>query len=107
MTSLVNDFKDFLSSNDILVTIIATILSSHISSVSDSLMKNIIMPLVNIDLNGDGKPDRDNLEDITFHFCGVELKIGKFLLTLLEFLIILMIIFAINSVAGQSKNIPL
>jgi len=102
MSEIYSDFKDFLSDNNILVTIIATILSSNITMLTKSLMDNIIMPIINIDMNNDGTPDRENLENWVVKVKGVEFKVGQFILTSIEFLFILIIIYLINKF---SKNV--
>ena len=101
MSEIYSDFKDFLSDNNILVTIIATILSSNITMLTTSLMDNIIMPIINIDLNNDGTPDRENLENWIVNFKGAEIKVGQFILTSIEFIFILIVIYLINKF---SKN---
>ncbi|ADO67327.1 hypothetical protein crov294 [Cafeteria roenbergensis virus] len=99
MSQIYVDFKDFLKDNDIIVTIIATIVSSNISMLSKSFMKNLVMPIINIDLNNDGIPDRQNLDNWVIHMKGVDLKIGQFLLTFIEFFLILIIIYLINKLS--------
>ena len=96
MSKIYYDFKDFLLDNNIIITIIATVLSSNITMITKSLMDNIIMPLYNIDLNNDGISDRTNLENFIITYYGTEFKIGKFILTLIEFFIILFILYIIN-----------
>lgn len=101
MSDIYGDFKDFLIDNDIIVTIIATILSSNVTTLTKSLMDNLILPLVNIDLNNDGIPDRQNLEDWVVDFKGAKIKIGKFMLTFIEFFLIMIIIFFINKLSKK------
>lgn len=99
MSGIYRDFKDFLADNNILVTIIATLLSTNITTISKSLMNNIIIPLINIDLNNDGVPDRQNLQQLVININGAKIKIGEFILTIIEFFLILIIIFTINKLS--------
>lgn len=101
MSDIYGDFKNFLVDNDIIVTIIATILSSNVTTLTKSLMDNLIIPLINIDLNNDGKPDRENLESWVVDFRGAKIKIGKFLLTFIEFFFIMILIFFINKLSKK------
>ena len=97
--SLIKNIKIFLedNQNEILIAIIVTLLSSSVSNVGTSLAENILSPLANIDLNRDGKSDKQNLEEWVVNISGAEIKIGKFILSLLELLIILIIISILNS----------
>lgn len=94
---------DFFSKNQILTTLIGTVLASNITLLTKSFMDNIIMPVINMDLNNDGEPDRETLEKFEIHFGGIDMKIGKFLLTIIEFSIILLIIYTINNIAQKIK----
>lgn len=96
MKNIIDNIMKFLVDNKILITIIGTVLSTEVANLSKSLVDNIIMPLINIDLNRDGKPDRQNLDEWEIEIKGTKIKIGSFLLTLIEFGFIVLIIFLVN-----------
>ena len=87
---------NIVDKNEIIVTIVATIISGSVSNLFQSLIDNIISPFINIDLNGDGVPDQHNLKNFTINVGGKEIKIGKFIFNLIEFIIVLVIIHLIN-----------
>lgn len=97
--SLLDNLKIFLEENhnDILIAVIITILSTSVANVGTSLAQNIVSPLLNIDLNGDGKADRKNLEEWEVKTLGTEIKVGKFVLSLLELILVVMIVVMLNS----------
>ena len=96
------EINDFFTENQILTTLIGTILASNITLLTKSFMDNIVLPIINMDLNNDGEPDRETLEKFELNFSGINMKIGKFILTTIEFSIILFIIYIVNNI---SKNI--
>lgn len=96
-----SEVSDFFKENEILTTIIATILAANISTLTKSLMDNILMPLINIDINNDGEADRDTLKKFHIKFRGVDIKIGEFILTLIEFTVILFIIYSIHKLSKK------
>jgi large-conductance mechanosensitive channel len=96
-----SEVSDFFKENEIITTIIATILAANISTLTKSLMDNILMPLINIDINNDGEADRDTLKKFYIKFRGVDIKIGEFILTLIEFSIILFIIYYLHKLSKK------
>ena len=86
---LENKFYQFLLKNNILATIIITILSSSIDELSISFIENIITPIITKDTNNDGVMDLQKLEDKKITLFGITLNIGKFFITALKFCLIL------------------
>ena len=61
MTS--NDFYIFIKDNQIIATAIATIFSRLIADVSYSFIDNILLPIINIDLDNDGKAEINSFKN--------------------------------------------
>ena len=89
-------FKEFLVENNIMVTVIATIVSSCVTELSESLVSDLILPILNRDGDGDGKADIQNLEDYELNTNGIKFKIGKFVLVVIKASIILFIIYQLS-----------
>ena len=91
-----NDFYIFIKDNQIVTTAIATIFSRIITDVSYSFIENILLPIINIDLDDDGKADINNLKNKKITFSGVTIKIGPFILEIIKFLCILYILYHLS-----------
>lgn len=84
----INDFLSFLKNNNILSTIIATVMSTYITQLTTSFADDIVMPIIYRDGDEDGKADIKSLENTIMKVNGVKIKIGKFLVVLLKVTII-------------------
>jgi large-conductance mechanosensitive channel len=91
-----NDFYIFIKDNQIITTAIATIFSRLITDVSYSFIENILLPIINIDLDDDGKADIDSFKNKKIKISGVTLKIGPFLIEILKFISILYILYQLS-----------
>ena len=74
----INDFLSFLKNNNILSTIIATVMSTYITQLTTSFADDIVMPIIYRDGDGDGKADIKSLENTVMKVNGINIKIGKF-----------------------------
>ena len=61
-----------------------------------SFVENIILPIFNRDMNEDGIPDINNFENIELDIFGIKIKMGKFAVAILRFLLILYIVFLVS-----------
>lgn len=98
-----NNFIDFIEDNNIFITIIATLLSSNINKMANSLVQNIVMPILDFDLNNDGKPDKKKLENIVISFKGINIRIGRFLVSLFEFCFMVYVLYIITKFFKKTK----
>jgi large-conductance mechanosensitive channel len=92
----IKQFYTFLKDNQIVSTAVATIFSKIISDLSYSFIDNILLPVINIDMDNDGKSDIENIKNKIFKFRGIHLKIGLFMIEILKFIIILFILFLLS-----------
>ena len=56
----------------------------------------IILPIFNRDMNEDGIPDINNFENIELDIFGIKIKMGKFAVSIIRFLLILYIVFLVS-----------
>lgn len=89
-------FMKFLSNNNVLATAIAAVLSERISDVTNSVVDNILMAIINRDGDGDGKSDIDELQNRTVVISGMKFGVGKVLISLIKFIIITYMIFMLT-----------
>ena len=64
--------------------------------MATSFVENIILPIFNRDINEDGVPDINNFENIELDIFGIKIKMGKFAVSILRFLIIIYIVFLVS-----------
>ena len=94
--SLINEFSNFLKNNNLGTTIVATIISSYITELGISFSDNIILPIIDQDLDGDGKPDIGKLKNLVMNVGKCKLKLGEFFITFTKVLLMFIIIFIIQ-----------
>ncbi len=94
--SIVSEFKEFISKGNVLDLAVGVIIGAAFGKIVTSLTENIIMPVVGM---GVGKID---FSAITLG----PMKIGLFLNTVIDFLIIAFIIFLIVKGANSIKKAP-
>ena len=87
------DFFTFLKNKNIEGLIVGSILSSRIDTISEDLLNYIILPILSIDRDNDGKADITVLEKMNINIYGITFEIGKFLISLIKFIIILLLLF--------------
>jgi large-conductance mechanosensitive channel len=92
----INEFYTFLVENHIISTSIATIFSRVITDLCYSFIDNILLPIINIDVDHDGKADINDLKNKQVDIYGIKLKIGPFSIELIKFLVILFILFLLS-----------
>jgi large-conductance mechanosensitive channel len=90
---MINDFYIFIKDNHIIATAIATIFSKIITDLSYSFIDNILLPIINIDLDDDGKSDINNIKNKIINLYGISFKVGPFVIEIIKFVCILLMLF--------------
>lgn len=91
-------FVQFLKDNNILVTVVATIISSCVTELSESMVNDLILPIINRDSDGDGEADIKDLATYEYKVKGIKFKVGKFLMIAIKFMIILFATYQISKI---------
>ena len=89
-------FKEFLQKNKAFATAASIVIATQISSLASSFTENIIVPIFNRDLNKDGIKDIQNFEDLKIKLFGIEIQLGKFIIDIIKFFVILYVVFIIS-----------
>ena len=89
-------FKEFLQKNKAFATAASIVIATQISSLASSFTENIIVPIFNRDLNKDGIKDLQNFEDLKIKLFGIEFQLGKFIIDIIKFFVILYVVFIIS-----------
>lgn len=97
-------FLKFLMDNNILQVIVAAILSDKINDVTDSIVNDLVMPIINRDGDGDGEEDIKGLSEMKYTFWGMTFRIGKVIYALIKFFIVAYLIFIVYKLILASLN---
>lgn len=98
MKNFFKDFKDFLNKGSLLELATAVVMGGALKSVIDSLVKNLIMPLINlISPNKSFSEWSLKVQNATFSY-------GKIIESLINFVIIGFVVFIILKVMAKFSN---
>ncbi|MDR0315016.1 MAG: MscL family protein, partial [Oscillospiraceae bacterium] len=114
--SFIEEIKNFMTTGNSVYTAVGVIIGAALQNVSDSLVSNIIMPIVNTVLNGAGVKNKfialapgvfSTLSEA--ESAGVEIiDYGNLIGTAIYFCLLAVIVYAIikamNKVPGKSQN---
>lgn len=89
-------FQQFLEKNKAFATASAIVIATQLSVLATSFVENIILPIFNRDLNEDGIPDINNFENIELDIFGIKIKMGKFAVSIIRFILIIYIVFFVS-----------
>jgi hypothetical protein len=78
------DIASYVTNETMMTHIISIIIITVIKDVAGSILKFLLKPIMNIDINNDGTPDRKTLENLSFTVLGMKFEIGKLIFKLIE-----------------------
>ena len=87
------NFRRYIIENGVVDTAIGYSMGKHIGNITESLFNNIVLPFFNKDSDGDGVEDFKSFEEYKKKIFGIEFKIGKFILDLVKFLLMIYCLF--------------
>ena len=93
---LLENFLDFFKNNNMYATVVGTVLSMYIHDCAQSLTNDIIIPIIDRDIDNDGKPDINIIKNYQLNIMGTKLRVGNFLVHIIKVLIIVVLIFCSN-----------
>ena len=102
---MLDDFYEFLNKNNIMPIIVATLLSDHLSNLAKSFTDDLILPIIDRDLDGDGQPDIKELKNYKIKFNGITFKVGNFCVVLLKVFIVLFLIYVVKRFFNKKTSI--
>lgn len=97
------NFLDFLDKKEIFEIMVSTTIALNTKELVDSLISNIINPLIHIDRDNDG------IADDTFHkhldnLFNKNINLGKFILKLIQYILVIVIIYFIFNIISHLNN---
>ena len=101
MKKFLNEFKEFIARGNVIDLAVAVIIGGAFQSIVQSLVKDIISPIIGLFANQD-------FSHLVFTISGVEIKYGSFITNVINFIIMAFVIFvlvkAINKVSTFAKT---
>ena len=93
-------FIEFLKKNNVFSAIIAAVFAKHLNEILKTVLNGVIKPIMNIDRDGDGVRDIKKIEDFEISIKGMKFKVGKIIVALIEFAIVMYLIYLITRMAN-------
>ena len=94
-----NKFFRILNQHNIISLMIAGVLSNKLNEITTAFVNNMILPLFNY------HKKNIKLEDITYIYKGREIKIGKFIVSFIKFIIIIDVVYLLSILLKQKRKI--
>lgn len=96
-------FLSFLSEYNIIGITIATLLVERINKLLNEFISDILVPFFVTDINNDGVEDINEVDDISFTLNGKKIPIGKFVLSVVKFMLMIFLVFFISKMIKRFK----
>lgn len=94
-------FIYFIKENSMIKIAISIVISKYVYALTYSLLDNLILPIFNIDINNNKKKDINLIKDLELNFFNSKIKIGEALYSIIQFVIIIYIIFFVNQIFNK------
>lgn len=94
--TIIDEFILFLKNNNVMATLIATVLSTYVTELTTSFADDIILPIIYRDGDGDGKADIKSLKKLKFNFYGITFKVGNFVTIFLKVTVVFIVLFLVK-----------
>ena len=93
-------FVKFLNNNSIFAFMISALLTERLNDLISCIMNDLIIPIINIDTDGDGQKDIKIIENKKLNFFGIRIKIGKFITCIIKFILVFYLIFFMSKIGN-------
>ena len=97
-------FIYFIKENSMIKIAISIVVSKYVYALTYSLLDNLILPIFNIDINNNKKKDINLIKDLEFNFFNSKIKIGEAFYSIIQFVVIIYVIFIVNQLFNKSDN---
>jgi len=91
--TLLDEFKAFAFKGNVVDLAVGVIIGAAFGKITDSLVKNVIMPLIGVVTGGSADKASDWASKLTWHTTRGDIPYGLFLAELLNFLIVAVVLF--------------
>ena len=104
MKKFLNEFKAFAMRGNVMDLAIGVIIGGAFSGITNSLINDIIMPIIGIFVG------EDTFASLAFHIGSAEILIGNFIQAIFNFIILAFVVFcmvkALNSLHKKKEEAP-
>lgn len=98
MKKFIGEFKEFISRGNVMDLAVGVIIGGAFKAIIDSLVKDILMPLIG------GITGGIDISDLTFTIRGIAVAYGLFVNAIINFLIIAFVIFVMIKLLAKMKR---
>ena len=102
-TEFINIIKFLLIDNHIITVTISFIIATQTNNIATLLIDNIIAPIIYKIITFYTKQPINKLENYEYEYLGIKFEVGKLIINLLKFIIILIIIYYICQLTNTDK----
>lgn len=97
MKKFLDEFKEFIQQGNVMDMAVGVIIGAAFKAIVDSLVADIISPILGIFLN-------NNFGALSVNIAGATLKYGSFIMAIINFLIMAFILFSIIKTINRFKK---
>ncbi|MBQ6371024.1 MAG: large conductance mechanosensitive channel protein MscL [Firmicutes bacterium] len=97
MKSFVKEFKEFAMQGNVMDMAVGIIIGGALTAIVTSLVEDILNPIIGLFVG-------DNFANLTAEFAGVSLGYGKFIMAVINFIIVALVIFCIIKTVNKAHN---
>ena len=98
MKNFLKEFKDFAMRGNVIDLAVGIIIGAAFTAIVTSLVDDLLSPVI-------GLLVQVNFSDLSASFCGVTLTYGKFIMAVINFLIVAFVLFSIIKVFNKASSL--
>ena len=98
MKGFMKEFKEFAMQGNVMDMAVGIIIGGALTAIVTSLVEDILNPIIGLFVG-------DNFANLTAEFAGVSLGYGKFIMAVINFLIVALVIFCIIKAMNKSRDL--
>ncbi|MBQ8987912.1 MAG: large conductance mechanosensitive channel protein MscL [Lachnospiraceae bacterium] len=98
MKSFIKEFKEFAMQGNVMDMAVGIIIGAAFTAIVTSLVDDILNPIIGLFVG-------DNFANLVANFAGVELAYGKFIMAVINFIIVALVIFCIIKAMNKATSL--
>lgn len=98
MKSFIKEFKEFAMQGNVMDMAVGIIIGGALTAIVTSLVEDILNPIIGLFVG-------DNFANLTAEFAGVTLGYGKFIMAVINFIIVALVIFCIIKTMNKANKL--
>ncbi len=98
MKSFIKEFKEFAMQGNVMDMAVGIIIGAAFTAIVTSLVDDILNPIIGLFVG-------DNFANLVAEFAGVQLAYGKFIMAVINFIIVALVIFCIIKAMNKANSL--